>query len=327
VGSQIAFGQGRYAPGTSRGRRLIAHELAHVVQGAGNAHQGVLMRQPADKSDESTRAAERDPCTEPDSQLPSFSAKEEKERNALLQEMLRGTSAAEKKAWCKKIRRAFSAFSTRQIKVMNAAGVRFWKSGEFPAPFADKYGPSSTKRNEMARYDYPYRIIQGLDSAGVDEVRHELAHAWDHVRSNKVPKLDKLKGAKLEKAMFAGKTFSSEGDEKRVSVDDPAGSGTKKTQLSVKDTFDRFMKRPAQSHWSFANSKTAPEHVTSDVREFYAEGYSVFHGDNKDAQATLLCDAPELYKLLENEALKEKLKVPVRGELDKLNQDAKRKCS
>ena len=32
VGSDIVFGQGQYAPETSEGRRLIAHELTHVVQ-------------------------------------------------------------------------------------------------------------------------------------------------------------------------------------------------------------------------------------------------------------------------------------------------------
>ena len=32
VGHDIVFGAGRFAPGTHEGRRLIAHELTHVVQ-------------------------------------------------------------------------------------------------------------------------------------------------------------------------------------------------------------------------------------------------------------------------------------------------------
>src|SRR2546430_6786988 len=32
VGRDVVFGTGQYAPGTSEGRRLLAHELAHVVQ-------------------------------------------------------------------------------------------------------------------------------------------------------------------------------------------------------------------------------------------------------------------------------------------------------
>jgi len=35
VGNHIAFGSDQYAPGTSRGNRLLAHELAHVVQQGG----------------------------------------------------------------------------------------------------------------------------------------------------------------------------------------------------------------------------------------------------------------------------------------------------
>lgn len=43
VGSQIAFGEGRYAPGSPEGKRLIAHELAHVLQDGQGA---ALRRQP-----------------------------------------------------------------------------------------------------------------------------------------------------------------------------------------------------------------------------------------------------------------------------------------
>ena len=35
VGHYIVFGAGRFAPGTHEGRRLIAHELTHVVQQSG----------------------------------------------------------------------------------------------------------------------------------------------------------------------------------------------------------------------------------------------------------------------------------------------------
>lgn len=37
VGGRIVFGEGRYAPGTAEGRRLLAHELVHVVQQGGSA--------------------------------------------------------------------------------------------------------------------------------------------------------------------------------------------------------------------------------------------------------------------------------------------------
>jgi hypothetical protein len=40
VGHDIVFASGRYQPGTAQGRRLLAHELAHVVQQAGNPTAG-----------------------------------------------------------------------------------------------------------------------------------------------------------------------------------------------------------------------------------------------------------------------------------------------
>jgi hypothetical protein len=38
LGSSVVFGAGRYAPGTSEGRQLLAHELTHVVQQGSGGH-------------------------------------------------------------------------------------------------------------------------------------------------------------------------------------------------------------------------------------------------------------------------------------------------
>jgi hypothetical protein len=48
AGSKIAFARGRYAPATPSGRRLLAHELAHVVQ---QRSQPVLIRRDATSDD------------------------------------------------------------------------------------------------------------------------------------------------------------------------------------------------------------------------------------------------------------------------------------
>ena len=42
VGSDVAFADGRYAPDTDAGRRLLAHELTHVRQQAGAAGNGAI---------------------------------------------------------------------------------------------------------------------------------------------------------------------------------------------------------------------------------------------------------------------------------------------
>ena len=44
VGHDIVFGAGRFAPGTHEGRRLIAHELTHVVQQAGSGGAAPVAR-------------------------------------------------------------------------------------------------------------------------------------------------------------------------------------------------------------------------------------------------------------------------------------------
>lgn len=51
VGRDIVFGAGQYAPGTPTGRRLLAHELAHVVQqAAAGGPPRIAMRQESDAS-------------------------------------------------------------------------------------------------------------------------------------------------------------------------------------------------------------------------------------------------------------------------------------
>jgi uncharacterized protein DUF4157 len=60
VGSDIFFGAGEYRPGSSSGRELIAHELAHVVQQRGAPSAGPLMvSQPGDALEREAEAAAR----------------------------------------------------------------------------------------------------------------------------------------------------------------------------------------------------------------------------------------------------------------------------
>jgi hypothetical protein len=65
VGNDIAFAENRYAPNTAAGRRLLAHELTHVVQqsGAGGSRQSqgkLAINQPGDVHErEADVAAER----------------------------------------------------------------------------------------------------------------------------------------------------------------------------------------------------------------------------------------------------------------------------
>ena len=56
VGRHIAFGPGRYQSGTEAGRRLLAHELAHVVQQQGRSEPGGDLRIGSPRSADETDA-------------------------------------------------------------------------------------------------------------------------------------------------------------------------------------------------------------------------------------------------------------------------------
>ena len=59
VGKDIVFAGGRYAPLTGPGQRLIAHELAHVVQNSGIPEPSVVRRQPAASTSTAAAPAKR----------------------------------------------------------------------------------------------------------------------------------------------------------------------------------------------------------------------------------------------------------------------------
>ena len=81
VGSSIVFGAGRFAPGTTEGRRLIAHELTHVVQQSSTGRsRETLARQP-DPNDK--------PAADPNIELARKLAKklQEKKRDEVLKDI------------------------------------------------------------------------------------------------------------------------------------------------------------------------------------------------------------------------------------------------
>ena len=99
------------------------------------------MRQPEQKSgtepeasrtdEPAAKTAPADPCTAPDPQHPVYKEADQKQRDQILQDMLRGLTATERDSVCKRFRRALAAFSTSQMLTMKSAGVRFWRAGEF----------------------------------------------------------------------------------------------------------------------------------------------------------------------------------------------------
>ena len=79
AGHNIVFASGQYAPGSSEGRRLIAHELAHVVQQGGGSRKPGEARLSLSASP--VGYVQRDPP-----QIPEFSKSTEDQIDALMEE-------------------------------------------------------------------------------------------------------------------------------------------------------------------------------------------------------------------------------------------------
>jgi hypothetical protein len=74
VGNHVVFGAGRYSPHTTDGRRLLAHELSHVVQGA---EPRVINRQVAPAPPPAPAAAPARPAGDKDITIVAWSGSED----------------------------------------------------------------------------------------------------------------------------------------------------------------------------------------------------------------------------------------------------------
>src|ERR1700689_2107842 len=201
---------------------------------------------------------------------------------------------------------------------MEQAGVSLWPfiMGE-PPEYNDTGVPDL---GAPAEYKKELRLVRispaSLKKPGItDFLRHELAHAWDDVRNeNSQPNLRKLKGDALtnELTRLAGDKMPFDSQSKKKLA--PGN-------LSMEEMLDRYQKGLPERDMSFANPSTAETHAGGDVMEFYAEGYSVFHGFCDVCQARLLRLATELYDYLEQESKTYGLPTPNRGQLNKLFND------
>lgn len=63
VGRNIVFGAGQYSPGTQEGRRLMAHELAHVLQQGSVASSQIVQRSPVFPDDSCDKQGVREKIT------------------------------------------------------------------------------------------------------------------------------------------------------------------------------------------------------------------------------------------------------------------------
>ncbi len=284
-GKDIYFNSGKYRPETSDGKRLLAHELTHVVQQSGS----IQKEEEKGSVDVKSRA--------------------EKKRDELVSWFIGSLSInGETKM---RIASAFQAFSITQMKRMKRAGVRFWHKGQTP-PFLEGKFKLKTSGGQ-ANYVPQLRIIGITASNPTSHIRHEIAHAWDHavaLRGRRLRKIETMSAAQIEREIGRKKVLRS--DKSRT-----IKRAFRKYRTRVGGRDGRYSGEEKRLY-AFDNPGTREGYSLRSPREFYAEGYSVFYGPHLESKRRLFLYAPELFRFLKREAKRYKLSIPTRKELTEL---------
>jgi hypothetical protein len=340
VGKDIAFAGHQYAPETDAGRELLAHELAHVAQAGETAtapapYSGrlsqthdlverearavagaVLAGQPLPALQQQTApgVVYRDEGVE--KKTAKAETAEDRKRAAILADLTRETEFPE--ALSGRIASAMRAFTLGQLKQMQKAGVRFWGRTGLPPAF-EKAAITMEELSTPGEYTPLARVIRLSLQAKTSHIRHELAHAWDHVRAMARPAPLKEPKA-MQAALKSPGAFWSESTTKRATREIKKDKSVA-AKLTVNEMFDRYKGRIWRRELAFDGPGTREGHSLRSSKEFYAEGYSVFHGPDISSQMKLRYYAPELYELLKSESLANKQPVPDEKELDQAEKD------
>jgi Domain of unknown function (DUF4157) len=155
VANKVVLGAGRYAPERPDGKRLLAHELTHVMQQSASSapriqdqeRTGTYGIQPPDAMFAGNAPAEalipaashmvlRQPKGGEESTKQTAEEKEKQARAKLLTEFTAGAELPEQQV--SRIASAMRAFSLHQLQAMRQAGVRFWAPDSLPPEFKDK---------------------------------------------------------------------------------------------------------------------------------------------------------------------------------------------
>jgi hypothetical protein len=203
--------------------------------------------------------------------------------------------------------RALRPFSPAQLRRMTRAGVRFWGPTGVPpelegiveAPEIHEDATAGTR----ASYVPTARFIRVRRASGAVQVMHELAHAWDNVRTGRLRPLrrllaerDPVEALSQEAERTAGSMWTH--SQRRRSTRDENG---RRVRLTIEEMLERYRNRRFLREERFGTPGAREGYSLLNVEEFYAEGFAVFHGGDEDQRARLLAQAPELYHLLESE--------------------------
>jgi hypothetical protein len=205
-------------------------------------------------------------------------------------------------------REAASSFSQDQLTRMDRAGVVLVPNEPASLPAGRVSGmvstagaseqfaarPPTVDGHTRGRYLPELRTIQVKDSTA-NIVIHELAHAWDDVRNdnhrltNEATPTTQQALAREDRAHTG---FASDQTLERARLAYVAGQPTPNDEG-----------RGPSRLFSLA---APPEESRKNAREFYAEGFAVFHRGSPEQLDVLRRQAPALYQVLYREARRER---------------------
>jgi len=201
---------------------------------------------------------------------------------------------------------AMCAFSITQLNQMMQAGVRFWPSGPLPT-FSENFVIEIPRRG-LSSYVAEIRLIR-LSSNRISVLRHELAHAWDHVRvMRRRYRIDNLSDRRLERTITRPQRLGSQMNTRlRITV------GGYVLRISIPGMYEAYRQRMRHRprEMAFGTPSARRGYSLVSVSEFYAEGYAVFNsGGLSDSKQKMHNLAPELYAYFQREAVRNSLPAP-----------------
>lgn len=249
-----------------------------------------------------------------------ITAEERTQRLAIMNDMLRDYPAILSIEHRERLFSSLCAFSLNQLNQMREAGVRFWVMPRgYPPQLSGLPLPDGASEG-TSNYTKHLRMIRLPSVIRSSIIIHELAHAWDHVRNMRQRRrLDDLNRRQRIRAVRNPSPLTSETNQtQEFSMD--GGN----VNLAFTEMFNRYIQRMrGRPRDLYFHAGARDGYSGTSVREFYAEGYAVFHGNWIIQQGIMYRFAPELYFFLQQEAQTEGLPIPdisaVRAEASQYN--------
>lgn len=226
-------------------------------------------------------------------------------RQEIVDTMLAGATLGDQVS--ARIHNATAAFSVAQLERLQRVGIRFWQESGVPPPFDGWV--QAPRMSTQGAYLPQIRTIKARPTATVSDLRHEIAHAWDHVRGGGVSgNPARMNRRQRERIVTRPSRMWSASDRKhRIG----------QARLTLTEMLESYRRRATTKESAFDNPATREGYSRADVYEFYAEGYSVLFGTSRDSQAKLWLRAEELFILLQREARAQGIETPSEATLQR----------